>query len=164
MLKVKDIMTLNPKACTPTTNLADAALLMWHNDCGILPVVREGGKVVGLITDRDICMAAAMKGRALANIAVEEVINGKVYSCKPKDDLVTALEVMRDRRVRRLPVVDDEGQLEGIVSMNDIVLSARPPEGKKIDVSYNDAIKTYQAICAHQEPTPQQVETMVASV
>jgi len=163
MVKVKEIMTLNPKACTPTTDLAEAAHVMWNSDCGILPVVTGGGRVVGLITDRDICMAAAMKGRTLANIAVEEVINGKVYSCKPKDNVITALEIMRDRRVRRLPVVSDEGLLEGMISMNDIVLLARP-SGKKTELSYGEAIKTYQAICAHDAPTLQEIDSMAASI
>jgi CBS domain-containing protein len=164
MVKIKDVMTLNPKACTPTTDLAQAAHFMWDNDCGILPVVQDGGRVVGLITDRDICMAAAMKGRTLANIAVEEVISGNVYSCRPIDNLVAALEIMRDRKVRRLPVVSEEGLLEGMISMNDIVLQARPTSGKKTELSYGEAIKTYQAISAHDAPTPQQVDRMTASV
>jgi CBS domain-containing protein len=164
MVKVKDIMTLNPKACMPTTALAQAAHLMWDNDCGILPVVTDGGRVVGVITDRDICMAAAMKGRTLANIAVEEVSSGEVYPCKPTDNVIAALEIMRERRVRRLPVVNDEGLLEGMISMNDIVLQARPSAGKKTELSYGEAIKTYQAICAHNTPTPQQINKMAATI
>ena len=78
-MKVKEIMTANAKACTPSNSLADAARLMWDNDCGILPVVTEGGKVIGLITDRDICMAAFTKGRNLSDIAVEDVISGTTF-------------------------------------------------------------------------------------
>src|SRR6266508_5914072 len=104
-MKVKEIMSANAKACTLTDNLADAARTMWNTDCGILPVVAEGGKVVGLITDRDICMAAAIKNRKLSNIAVEEVISGEVHSTTSEADVHTALETMREHKIRRLAVV-----------------------------------------------------------
>ena len=91
-MKVKEIMSANAKVCTLTDSLSSAASLMWENDCGILPVVAEGGKVVGLITDRDICMAANLNNRHLWNIAVEDVISGKVYACKPEDDVRSALK------------------------------------------------------------------------
>ena len=73
-MKVKEIMTANSKACTTNTNLAEAASFMWDYDCGILPVVADKGRVVGLITDRDICIAGATKNRNLANISVEEIM------------------------------------------------------------------------------------------
>ena len=89
-------MTPNARACTPTDTLAAAARFMWDNDCGILPVVADGGKVIGLITDREICMAAAMNNRNLSNIAVADVISGKVYAASPDDDVRKALEIMRE--------------------------------------------------------------------
>ena len=152
-MKIKELMTENAKACTPTSNLAEVAGLMWDNDCGILPVVAHGGKVVGLITDRDVCMAAAMKHRHLENIAVEEVSSDKVISCHPDDDVRTALKTMRENKIRRLPVVADGGTLAGIVSMNDIVLRAQEARDKKAtEVSYADVVTTYKAICAHPLP------------
>ena len=98
-MRVKEVMSANTNACAPTNNLAEAAGLMWENDCGILPVVTEAGKVVGLVTDRDICMAAILKNRDLSNIAVEDVISGKVFACKPEDDIHLALNMMRENRV-----------------------------------------------------------------
>jgi CBS domain-containing protein len=152
-MKAKEIMTPNPTACTPTSTLADAAKAMWDNDCGILPVVTDGGKVVGLITDRDICMSAGMHGCNLSNLAVEDVISGKVFSVEPETDVQKALETMRDHRVRRLPVVDDNGNLQGMLSMNDVVLKAQEPKDKKAPgITYADVVDALKAICAHQLP------------
>ena len=151
-MKAKEIMTPSPTACTPTDTLAEAARAMWDNDCGILPVVAEGGKVVGLITDRDICMSAGMHGANLANLAVEDVINGKVYSVEPDDDVQTALETMRDRKVRRLPVVDSDGMLQGMLSMNDVVLCAQEPNDGKPGIAYAEVVDTLKAIGAHMLP------------
>ena len=155
-MKVREIMITNAKVCTLTDNLSAAAGLMWENDCGILPVVAEGGKVLGLITDRDICMAATLKNRNLSNIAVEDVISGKVFACKPEDDIHSALKTMRENKVRRLPVVAADGTLEGILSMNDVVLKAEEPKEKKPpELSYGDVVKTYKSICQHRLPMQQ---------
>jgi predicted transcriptional regulator len=125
---------------------------MWENDCGILPVFAEGGKVVGLITDRDICMAANLNNRHLWNIAVEDVISGKVYACKPEDDVRSALKTMKENKVRRVPVVARDGTLEGILSMNDMVLNAQDEkEKKKPDLSYADVVTAYKSICRHRK-------------
>lgn len=164
-MKVKEIMTTNAVACTPTNNLAEAASLMWDNDCGILPVVSRGGKVIGLITDRDICMAAATKGRNPSNIAVEEVISGRVFSCTPEMDVREALRTMQERRVRRLAVVATDGTLEGILSMNDVVLNAKDFADKRAaGLLYDDVINTYKAICTHPLPLKQQAQSLAAGV
>jgi len=152
-MKVKEVMTPNPKACTTTDTLATAARFMWDHDCGVLPVVTAGNKVVGLITDRDICMSAGMHGCNLSNLAVEDVISGKVYSVEPDDDVHKALETMQDRKVRRLPVIDADGTLQGLLSMNDVVLRAQEKKEKKVPgIAYADVVDTYKAICAHQLP------------
>ena len=162
-MKVEEIMTKDAKAIWVTESLADAAKSMWDNDCGILPVIKDGRKVVGLITDRDICMAAAMRERNPSAISVEEVMSGKVYSAMPEDDIHQALETMREHKLRRLAVVNPEGELEGILSMNDIVLNAKEPNGKKKpEIAYADVMKTYQAICEHPLPM-QQAQTAAAS-
>ena len=163
-MKVKEIMTGNPKACTTTTNLAEAASFMWDYDCGMLPVVADGGTVVGLITDRDICIGGATRDRNLANIAVEEIIRGEVYSCASEDDVRKALETMQERRVRRLPVVAPDGTLEGILSINDITLNAKETTDKKIpEISFRDLVQTYKAICAHALPAEQSAKSMTAT-
>jgi len=147
-MKVKEVMTPDAKAIWITESLADAAKEMWENDCGILPIIKDR-KVVGIITDRDICMATAMKDRSPSHISVEEVMSRTVYSAKPEEDVEHALETMRERKIRRLPVVNKEGELAGILSMNDVVLRAKTRNGKKPRIDYSDVVKTYQAICEH---------------
>ncbi|HZI86096.1 MAG TPA: CBS domain-containing protein [Pyrinomonadaceae bacterium] len=152
-MKVKKVMTPNAKAIWLTESLADAARLMWENDCGVLPIIKDGRKVVGLITDRDICMASAMRDRNPSGISVEEVMTGEVYAVKPEDNIDQALQVMQQHQIRRLPVINPEGELEGILSMNDIVLKAKGPDGRAGDsIDYADVVKTYQAICQHPLP------------
>ena len=145
-MKVKDVMTPNAKAIWLTESLSDAAEMMWENDCGVLPIIKDGRTVIGMITDRDICMAVAMRDRNPSGVSVEEVMTGQVYSVNPEDDVDQALQAMKEHKVRRLPVVNDNGELEGILSMNDVVLAA----GEGID--YSDVVKTYQAICSHPVP------------
>ena len=152
-MKVKDIMTPNAKAIWLTESLTDAAQLMWENDCGILPIIKDGRKVVGMITDRDICMALAMRDRNPSGVSVEEVMTGQVYSVNPEDDIDHALEAMREHKIRRLPVVNAEGELEGILSLNDVVLNAKTSNGAGADsIKYDEVVKTYQAICRHPVP------------
>ena len=152
-MKVKEVMTPNAKAIWLTESLADAAKLMWENDCGVLPIIKDGQKVVGLITDRDICMASAMRDRNPSGISVEEVMTRQVYAVKPEDNIDRALQVMQEHQIRRLPVINPEGELEGILSINDIVLNAKLPNGAAGDsIDYADVVKTYQAICQHLVP------------
>ena len=94
-MKFKEVMTAGAKACMPETSLADAASLMWENDCGALPVVSVDDKVVGIITDRDICFGATTKNSAPAVVSVGEIITGQVFTCGPEDDIREALLTMR---------------------------------------------------------------------
>jgi CBS domain-containing protein len=151
-MKVKEIMTPDAKAIWVTQSLADAAKEMWENDCGALPIIKDGRKVVGMLTDRDICMAAAMRECSLSHISVEEVMTKKVYAADADEDIDQVLHTMREHKVHRLPVLNRAGDLEGIVSMNDIVLHAKPTNGKKPPIDYADVVKTYQAISEHPVP------------
>jgi CBS domain-containing protein len=160
-MKVDDVMTKNVQSCRPENDLADAAMRMWRNDCGVLPVLAEGGKVVGMITDRDICMAAATKHRDPANIRVGEVISGKVYGCSPDADIHKALKIMREKQVRRLPIIrSEDGKLVGILSMNDVALMEQG--GAKAELTAEDVEQTMRAICAHRElPLAQPMQQVV---
>ena len=150
-MKVKEVMNPDARSIWITESLADAAKLMWQNDCGILPIIKDGRKVVGMITDRDICMGTAMKDTNPSSISVEEVMSGKVYAATPDEDVEQALQTMKEYKVRRLPVVNAEGELTGILSMNDIVLKAKGSNGKA-EIKYADVVETYQAICQHPLP------------
>ena len=134
------------KACRPETNLAEAVKLMWEGDCGALPVVKSHGKVCGMITDRDICVAVATRGETADRIAVRDVTVGKAYTCAPDDDATVALRTMKSQRVRRLPVVDAEGRLKGIVSVSDMVIRA----GAALST---EVVNTMASICEHRRPT-----------
>jgi CBS domain-containing protein len=150
-MKVKEVMNPDAKAIWITESLADAAKLMWQNDCGILPIIKDGRRVVGLITDRDICMGTAMKDANPSSISVEQLMSGKVFAATPDQDVEQALEIMKTHKIRRLPVVNDEGELAGILSMNDIVLKAKGSNGKA-QIKYADVVETYRAICQHPLP------------
>jgi CBS domain-containing protein len=122
-MKVRDIMTTDVVSCRKDTDLATAARLMLEKRFGTLPVVDEHGRVAGIITDRDIAMAAATRQRNATHIAVHEAMSGHVKTCLANDDVGTALKIMEERRVRRLPVLlDGDGRLAGILSIDDIVL------------------------------------------
>ena len=121
-MKIREIMSAQPKTASPGTSLAAAAHLLWDADCGILPVV-EGRKLVGVVTDRDMYIALATRNKPASQITVGDVTSGAVWACGPDDEVQVALDTMKTRRVRRLPVVE-AGALIGVISMNDIVLAA----------------------------------------
>jgi CBS domain-containing protein len=146
-MKVKSLMTSEPRTCTRETNLAEAAALMLDADCGILPVVDQDGKLVGVVTDRDMYIALATRNKLASQATVGEVARTKVFTCGPDDDVQTALATMKQHHIRRLPVEGFGGTVAGIISMNDILLAA----GKK-GVGNADIIDTFQAICAHHHP------------
>ena len=148
-MKIKDIMTAEPRTCSLGTNLAAAAALMLDGDCGILPVVEEG-KLVGVITDRDMYIALATRNKRASQVTVGEVVQTPVHTCGPDDDIHVALATMKQHRVRRLPVEGFGGTVMGIVSMSDILLAA----GARKPVREAEVVDTFQAICAHHHPSP----------
>jgi CBS domain-containing protein len=148
-VKVKDIMTGEPRTCSPDTNLAAAAALMIDGDCGILPVM-EGGKLVGVVTDRDMYIALATRNTRASDLTVGEVLQNPVYTCGPDDEVQVVLDTMKQHCLRRLPVEGFGGSVMGIVSLNDIVLASGPRKPVR-DV---DVMNTLQAICAHHHPSP----------
>ncbi len=150
-MKVNEIMTRNVSTCDLNASLVEAAQAMWQNDCGILPVLKDGKELVGLITDRDICMGMAMKDRVPSGISVEEIMTGAVHSVMFDDDVQQALETMRLHQVRRLPVIDAEGKVTGMLSLNDVTLLAEEmPNQRAPDLFFPEVMKTYKAICAHR--------------
>src|SRR4029453_8366086 len=99
-MKVKDIMTGEPRVCTPDTTVGAAAQLMWEGDCGILPVV-DDGELVGVVTDRDMYIALATRNARAAQLKVGAVASSPVATCAPEDDVHAALATMKQARVRR---------------------------------------------------------------
>ncbi|MDT4898299.1 MAG: hypothetical protein QOH25_3376 [Acidobacteriota bacterium] len=150
-MKVQDIMTADVETCGADSDLGAAATIMWRRDCGSVPVVDGEGKVVGMITDRDICMAVATRNKLASAIKVGEVISGRVYACSPDDRIEDALETMQSAQLRRLPVVDDDGRLHGILSINDVLLHSRRGRSKK-HVAHRDVIATLKILSEHRAP------------
>lgn len=151
-MKVKDVMTYDVHTCRPDTDLAMAAMQMWDGDFGVLPVV-DGKKVVGMITDRDICMAAATKRRDPGTIRVDEVMTGQVFACSPDTDVQEALKIMRQNKVRRLPIIHAvDRRLAGLLSLNDVALKAQ--SDANAELSAQNVEETIRTICAHRSPRP----------
>jgi len=119
-MKIAQIMKGDVEVCAPDDNLAAAASRMWDCDIGCLPVLDTEGHVIGMITDRDVCMAALTRGQRLDEIPVSVAMSKEVLSCGPEAALVEAEEIMRSGQVRRLPVIDSAACLVGLVSLNDL--------------------------------------------
>ena len=150
-MRVVEIMMGTPYFCRPETNLGSATELMWTGNCGFLPVVGSEGRVVGVITDRDICIALGTRGRPSGEVTVAEVMSNKVYSCAPDDDVRVALGAMREGRVRRLPVVAKEGTLVGVISMDDVLLRAEG-SAQAGAITSEEVVSAFRAINTHQLP------------
>lgn len=152
-MAIADLMSRNVATCRADHRLDAAAKLMWDLDIGCVLVVDEQQHVIGIITDRDICMAAFTQGKAPQQIFVREAMAREVYSCLPDDNLAEAEEIMRKRRVRRLPVVDLDGRLVGLISLNDLAReSARQQTRVQKDLTPLDVSATLAAICQPRHP------------
>jgi len=152
-MKVKDVMMRTPVSCTAETNLGAAVETMWNRNCGILPVLNAQRQVIGVVTDRDVCIALGTRNRLAGEITVAEVTSGKAFVCKPDDDIRAALVTMAHAKVRRLPVVNADGKLEGILSMDDVVAhsEARIP-GKAAELSEGDVVDTLKNLYRAELP------------
>jgi len=122
---VKDIMKKGVAVCAPESDLQAVIGVMRDQDCGFLPVVDRHGSVVGVITDRDVCLAEGTKHRPLTRVSVKETMSHPVFACFPDENVKVVLATMAKHRVRRLPVLNRTGHLEGVLSMDDI--ASAPP-------------------------------------
>lgn len=148
-MQINKIMTTGVATCQPDTDLAAVAKLMWDHDCGIVPVVDAAGRVAGVVTDRDICIASATRGLPPERISAAQAMNSPVRACLPGDTIADALAEMKRFQVRRVPVIAADGTLQGIVSLNDIVRAS----GQKQGPTPAEIVSTLTAICAHRVVT-----------
>lgn len=147
-MKVSDICSRDIRSCSPDTNLASVASTMWEQDCGIVPVVDGQKKVRGVVTDRDICMAVATRSLLASQITAEQVMNGKAHTCRLNDDVRTALRTMGENSVRRLLVLNDAGELSGMLSLTDAVLASKDSKiARTGDVTWAEIVPMMGAIC-----------------
>jgi CBS domain-containing protein len=147
-MRVKQLMTGQVESCRSSQSLSDAARIMWERDCGFVPVTAEDGPaLMGVITDRDICMATFTQGRAPGDIAIGSVMTRELHTCRPTDDIATAADLMRKAQVHRLPVVDARGDLLGVISLADIAReSAQEARAGSAEVSASEVGRTVEAI------------------
>ena len=144
-MRAIELMSRNPATCTPETSLERAAHLMDTHDCGCLPVVENGsGRVIGVVTDRDIALRGVAHGKPPQSL-VGDVMTGEPTCCHPVDDVETVQRIMSERQVRRVPVVDEDGTCIGIIAQADLALH---------DLPAKDVAKTVERI---SEPSTHRV-------
>lgn len=149
-MNVQEIMSKPAVTCHPSDSLNTAAQLMWEHDCGAVPVVNDDGAVIGMITDRDVCMAAYTRGTSLQAIPVANAMATSVFSIHGQDSIEAAERMMSDKQVRRLPVVDGDNRPVGVLSLNDIAryaASTRKKNGLDREVT--------QTLAAISKPRPE---------
>jgi len=149
-VKVRDLMATDVKCCAAYNTLNTAAQLMWDNDIGCVPVVDQDGHVIGMLTDRDVCMAAFIQGVPLTGSLVTSAMSKEVFSCTPDKDIAEAEKLMREKQIRRLPVIDAQRRVIGIISLNDIAREGeREAEMKKTrEVSDAEIARVMASVCA----------------
>ena len=129
-MKISDFMTRDLATVAPDSTAFDAARVMWQHDCGFVPVVHPlSQRVLGVVTDRDLCMAGFTQGLPLRDIPVERVMSRVVATCAPTDDLEQVHAKLRSAQVHRLPVLDAQQKLVGVVSLNDLARHAARQRG-----------------------------------
>jgi CBS domain-containing protein len=136
-MKVEQIMNRDVKSCRPQDSLNKAAQIMWEEPCGAVPVVDDQRRPIGFLTDRDICMAAYTRGRPLEEMRVEIAMAHKVVACTTEDELGFAAQLMRENRTRRLPVINRDGALVGLLSLDDLACEA----AKSLRGGVNDELR-----------------------
>jgi len=143
--RVFQLMSRRLTTCAPSDSLAVALTAMWQRDVGFLPVVGNDGTLVGVLTDRDAAVAACTRGKRMDEVPVEEVMTRNVIACAETHDLSQALGLMRERRVRRLPVLDTQGKLAGVFTLSD---AARWVKEQQLAPRYEHVVATLASIFA----------------
>ena len=153
-MTVKEIMKKDVATCTPKDDVATAVKIMYERKCGFVPVVDSHGSVVGVVTDRDLSIATATEKRRTAeHIAVKDAMSHPVFSCFPEENLKVVLATMAKHHVRRLPVLDKHGHLQGVLSIDDIVQTHR----RRGAPTAEEIVDAFKGIYA-----PRPIETVVA--
>lgn len=129
-MKVSDVMSSPASCCSPYEPLSEAARVMWDRDCGFVPVIElVTNALLGVVTDRDLCMASYTQGRRLSDIPIEAIMSAAVVTCRAEDGLDVVHARMREHALRRLVVVDELGAVEGVLSISDLVRVAERAQG-----------------------------------
>jgi CBS domain-containing protein len=148
-MRIKHIMTKDPSCCVPSDSAQRAATIMRHEHAGIVPVIdnEQSRRIVGVVTDRDLCMNVVAEGRDARTVPVEQCMTTTVVTASPNDSVEKVTELMRENQIRRIPVVNEQGDLLGIVALADVVgrSEIKPTQThdtlKKVSAPTNEASK-----------------------
>lgn len=148
-MKVNSVMSSEVQCCNVNTSLNDIAAKMWEFNCGSIPVVDEESRPVGMVTDRDIAMCCTLNHKAPWELDASTITDaGGVYSCVESDTVQNALAIMKENKVRRLPVTSKEGYLVGMLSLDDII--SKSSNGKSAHaIPYDMTMKTLKSVAIH---------------
>jgi CBS domain-containing protein len=152
-MTIEPLMSRHVHYCRPDHTLDYAASSMWDHDCGCLPVCVDDGepRVIGMLTDRDICMAAYTRGVPLGGASVASAMSSEVNSCSPHATLAYVEELMRTHRIRRIPVVDALGRLVGIITLTDLARRAQEKSAVQRTLSGARIARTLANVTAPRE-------------
>ncbi len=145
-MKVKDVMKIDVGFCSTEDNLMKAAEIMRFRDCGAVPIVDAENRVVGMLPDRDLCLAVVARNRKASDVKTGELLHGETIICAAEDKLEDVLRKMRKYQIKRLAAVGSGGELVGILSINDILLVVRKDKNLKK--------KVYATLKAIVKPRP----------
>ncbi|HJV23572.1 MAG TPA: CBS domain-containing protein [Holophagaceae bacterium] len=149
-MSIRELSPTYVASCRPDATLASAAALLDEHDCGILPVVDDAYRVIGVLTDRDICMALAAHPSSVPQLRVRDVMSPEVHCIGANDTPAQAMRAMRTHHVHRLPITTADGVLEGILSLNDLALAAQEVhEDGRPGPTLTEVALTLKALCAH---------------
>ncbi len=145
-MNIEEIMTTEIQCCNRNTSLNEIASQMWEYNCGAIPVIDDESKPVGMVTDRDIAMSCTLNHKAPWELEASTVIgNRELFTCSQDDSLETALAIMSDNKIRRLPVTDQDGYLVGILTIDDIIARSNSGKPEKA-LSYKNTMSTLKAV------------------
>jgi CBS domain-containing protein len=154
------VMTAALRTCTPTDTLDSAAQIMWDEDCGAVPVIDATGLLIGILTDRDLCMACYTQGKSPAQTDVASAMSRVTYRAGPDTPLANIVDLMKKRRVRRVPITSESGQLLGLVALAD--LFRHLPERRHASALESALVDALLAISERQRP-PRTLRAVVAA-
>jgi len=150
-MQIKDVMSKPVVTCPVSVTLDQIAQRMWENDIGVIPLVDDRGKVAGVVTDRDICMAAYTQGRALTEIPAASAMAKEVFCCQADDTTQSAEWLMAQKQIRRVPVVDRDGRPLGMLALNDLT---RVAADARTVAAEHEVVETLAAIGEPRQAAP----------
>jgi CBS domain-containing protein len=153
-MKVREVMTTNVGCCSPRTNAATIAEICWNRSCGVVPIVDDKNKILGVVTDRDLFIALGTRNLRPSELVAEEVMTKDVATCSPDEDVKQALAIMQARKVRRIPVVDKDKTVKGILSLHDVVRCGG-------DSTYPAIMTVMTRLCEQKPSAPAPITALV---